>query len=219
MPEDRPNSSRDAASVIDAVRAVVRTKPAGRPNAAARSAGGSARRFVEDGGGGARGPCTAARNASSWSLSAAARSAASSASLRRRRFFSFFLRLRSRFRFLSFFFSFLRFRLRLRSSLLELELLLELDELDDDDAICAHRGVASRARGTAAHCGAPLAIAAHQCGALQLVCALLLLWQTSATPEALRKLIQLGSWISYSCTASTNAPGQAKPRPAANRGC
>ena len=219
MPEDRPNSSRDAASVIDAVRAVVLTKPAGRPNAAARSAGGSARRFVEDGGGGARGPCTAARNASSWSLSAAARSAASSASLRRRRFFSFFLRLRSRFRFLSFFFSFLRFRLRLRSSLLELELLLELDELDDDDAICAHRGVASRARGTAAHCGAPLAIAAHQCGALQLVCALLLLWQTSATPEALRKLIQLGSWISYSCTASTNAPGQAKPRPAANRGC
>ena len=131
MPDDRPNSSRDAASVIDAVRAVVLTKPAGRPNAAARSAGGSARRFVEDGGAGAvRGPCTAARNASSWPLSAAARSAASSASLRRRRFFSFFLRLRSRFRFLSFFFSFLRFRLRLRSSLLELlELELELELL------------------------------------------------------------------------------------------
>ena len=110
---------------------------------------------MEDGGAGAvRGPCTAARNASSWPESAAARSAASSASLRRRRFFSFFLRLRSRFRFLSFFFSFLRFRLRLRSSLLELELLLDDDELDDDDAICAHR-FASRARGTAAHCGAP----------------------------------------------------------------
>ena len=111
---------------------------------------------MEDGGGGARGPSTAARNASSWPLSAAARSASFSAATARRRFFSFFLRLRSRFRFLSFFFSFLRFRLRLRSSLLELlELLLELDdELDDDDAICAHR-FASRARGTAAHCGAP----------------------------------------------------------------
>ena len=147
MPEDRPNSSRDAASVIDAVRAVVLTKPAGNPKAAARSAGGSARRFVEDGGAGAvRGPWTAARNASSWPLSAAARSAASSASLRRRRFFSFFLRLRSRFRFLSFFFSFLRFRLRLRSSLLELLELLELDdELDDDDAICAHRSRSLRA--------------------------------------------------------------------------
>ena len=175
MPEDLPNNSRDAASVIDAVRAVVRTRPAGRPRAAARSAGGRFSKFVVGGGGGARGPCTAARNASSWSLSAAASSAASSASLRRRRFFSFFLRLRSRFRFLSFFFSFLRRRLRLRSSLLELELLLELDdELDDDDAICAHR-FASSARGTGAHCGAPLAIAAHQCGALQLVCTLLLL--------------------------------------------
>ena len=133
MPEDLPNNSRDAASVIDAVRAVVRTRPAGRPRAAARSAGGSARRLVEGGGGGARGPCTAARNASSWSVSAAARSAASSASLRRRRFFSFFLRLRSRsrsrFRF-AFFFSFLRRRLRLRSSLLELlELELELELL------------------------------------------------------------------------------------------
>ena len=40
------------------------TKPAGNPKAAARSAGGSARRFVEDGGAGAvRGPRTAARNA------------------------------------------------------------------------------------------------------------------------------------------------------------
>jgi hypothetical protein len=48
----------------------------------------------------------------------------------------------------------LRRRFRLRSSLLELELLLDDDELDDDDAICAHR-FASRARGTAAHCGAP----------------------------------------------------------------
>ena len=130
MPEDRPNSSRDAASVIDAVRAVVLTRPAGRPRAAARSAGGRFSKFVVGGGGGARGPCTAARNASSWSLSAAASSAASSASLRRRRFFSFFLRLRSRFRFLSFFFSFLRRRLRLRSSLLEvLELELELELL------------------------------------------------------------------------------------------
>ena len=130
MPEDLPNNSRDAASVIDAVRAVVRTRPAGRPRAAARSAGGRFSKFVVGGGGGARGPCTAARNASSWSLSAAASSAASSASLRRRRFFSFFLRLRSRFRFLSFFFSFLRFRLRLRSSLLELlELELELELL------------------------------------------------------------------------------------------
>ena len=126
MPEDLPNNSRDAASVIDAVRAVVRTRPAGRPRAAARSAGGRFSKFVVGGGGGARGPCTAARNASSWSLSAAASSAASSASLRRRRFFSFFLRLRSRFRFLSFFFSFLRRRLRLRSSLLEL-LELELE--------------------------------------------------------------------------------------------
>ena len=129
MPEDLPNNSRDAASVIDAVRAVVRTRPAGRPRAAARSAGGRFSKFVVGGGGGARGPCTAARNASSWSLSAAASSAASSASLRRRRFFSFFLRLRSRFRFLSFFFSFLRRRLRLRSSLLELELELELELL------------------------------------------------------------------------------------------
>ena len=163
MPEDRPNSSRDAASVIDAVRAVVLTRPAGRPRAAARSAGGSARRFVEDGGAGAvRGPCTAARNASSWPLSAAARSASFSAATARRRFFSFFRSFFRRFRFFSSlrsrlrFFSFLRFRLRLRSSLLELlELLLELDdELDDDDAICAHR-FASRARGTAAHCGAP----------------------------------------------------------------
>ena len=144
MPEDLPNSSREAWSVIDAVRAVVRTKPAGNPKAAARSAGGRFSKFVVGGGGGARGPCTAARNASSWSVSAAVRSAASSASLRRRRFFSFFLRLRSRFRFLSFFFSFLRRRLRLRSSLLELELLLELDdELDDDDAICAHRFASS----------------------------------------------------------------------------
>ena len=160
MPEDRPNSSRDAASVIDAVRAVVRTKPAGNPKAAARSAGGSARRFVEDGGGGARGPWTAARNASSWSESAAARSASFSAATARRRFFSFFRSFFRRFRFFSSlrsrfrFFSFLRFRLRLRSSLLELELLLDDDELDDDDAICAHR-FASRARGTAAHCGAP----------------------------------------------------------------
>ena len=122
---------------------------------------------MEDGGAGAvRGPCTAARNASSWSVSAAARSAASSASLRRRRFFSFFLRLRSRFRFLSFFFSFLRFRLRLRSSLLELELLLDDDELDDDDAICAHR-FASSARGTGAHSGAPLAIAALRCAPMR----------------------------------------------------
>ena len=184
MPEDRPNSSRDAASVIDAVRAVVLTKPAGKPNAAARSAGGSARRFVEDGGAGAvRGPCTAARNASSWSVSAAARSAASSASLRRRRFFSFFLRLRSRFRFLSFFFSFLRRRLRLRSSLLELlELDDELDELDDEDAIfCAPR-LASSAWALMCTAVQSLRCVAHQCGALQLVCALLLLWQTSATP-------------------------------------
>ena len=174
MPEDRPNSSRDAASVIDAVRAVVLTKPAGNPKAAARSAGGSARRFVEDGGAGAvRGPWTAARNASSWPLSAAARSASFSAATARRRFFSFFLRLRSRFRFLSFFFSFLRFRLRLRSSLL-LELLLELDdELDDDDAICAHR-FASRARGTAAHCGTPRC---DRCAPMRpaAACALLLL--------------------------------------------
>ena len=133
MPEDRPNSSRDAWSVIDAVRAVVLTKPAGNPKAAARSAGGSARRFVEDGGGGARGPCTAARNASSWSVSAAARSASFSAATARRRFFSFFRSFFRRFRFFSSlrsrlrFFSFLRFRLRLRSSLLEvLELELEL---------------------------------------------------------------------------------------------
>ena len=136
MPEDRPNSSRDAASVIDAVRAVVLTKPAGNPKAAARSAGGSARRFVEDGGGGARGPCTAARNASSWPLSAAARSASFSAATARRRFFSFFRSFFRRFRFFSSlrsrlrFFSFLRFRLRLRSSLLEvLELELELELL------------------------------------------------------------------------------------------
>ena len=160
MPEDLPNNSRDAASVIDAVRAVVLTRPAGKPNAAARSAGGSARRFVEDGGGGARGPCTAARNASSWPLSAAARSASFSAATARRRFFSFFRSFFRRFRFFSSlrsrfrFFSFLRFRLRLRSSLLELELLLDDDELDDDDAICAHR-FASSARGTAAHCGTP----------------------------------------------------------------
>ena len=162
MPEDRPNSSRDAASVIDAVRAVVLTRPAGRPRAAARSAGGRFSKFVVGGGGGARGPCTAARNASSWPLSAAARSASFSAATARRRFFSFFRSFFRRFRFFSSlrsrlrFFSFLRFRLRLRSSLLELlELLLELDdELDDDDAICAHR-FASRARGTAAHCGAP----------------------------------------------------------------
>ena len=172
MPEDLPNNSRDAASVIDAVRAVVRTRPAGRPRAAARSAGGRFSKFVVGGGGGARGPCTAARNASSWSLSAAASSAASSASLRRRRFFSFFLRLRSRFRFLSFFFSFLRRRLRLRSSLLELlELLLELDdeldEEDEEDAIYAHHGNASSARDTAAHSGAPLAIAALRCAPMR----------------------------------------------------
>ena len=136
MPEDRPNSSRDAASVIDAVRAVVLTRPAGKPNAAARSAGGSARRLVEDGGGGARGPCTAARNASSWSLSAAARSASFSAATARRRFFSFFRSFFRRFRFFSSlrsrlrFFSFFRRRLRLRSSLLELlELELELELL------------------------------------------------------------------------------------------
>ena len=137
MPDDRPNSSRDAASVIDAVRAVVLTKPAGRPNAAARSAGGSARRFVEDGGAAAvRGPCTAARNASSWSVSAAARSASFSAATARRRFFSFFRSFFRRFRFFSSlrsrfrFFSFLRRRLRLRSSLLELlELELELELL------------------------------------------------------------------------------------------
>ena len=137
MPEDLPNSSREAWSVIDAVRAVVRTKPAGRPRAAARSAGGSARRFVEDGGAGAvRGPCTAARNASSWSVSAAARSASFSAATARRRFFSFFRSFFRRFRFFSSlrsrfrFFSFLRRRLRLRSSLLELlELELELELL------------------------------------------------------------------------------------------
>ena len=137
MPEDLPNNSRDAASVIDAVRAVVRTSPAGRPRAAARSAGGSARRFVEDGGAGAvRGPCTAARNASSWSVSAAASSASFSAATARRRFFSFFRSFFRRFRFFSSlrsrlrFFSFLRFRLRLRSSLLELlELELELELL------------------------------------------------------------------------------------------
>ena len=90
MPEDLPNNSRDAASVIDAVRAVVRTRPAGRPRAAARSAGGRFSKFVVGGGGGARGPCTAARNASSWSLSAAASSASFSAATARRRFFSFF---------------------------------------------------------------------------------------------------------------------------------
>ena len=180
MPEDRPNSSRDAASVIDAVRAIVLTKPAGNPKAAARSAGGSARRFVEDGGAGAvRGPWTAARNASSWPLSAAARSASFSAATARRRFFSFFRSFFRRFRFFSSlrsrfrFFSFLRFRLRLRSSLL-LELLLELDdELDDDDAICAHR-FASRARGTAAHCGTPRC---DRCAPMRpaAACALLLL--------------------------------------------
>ena len=195
MPEDLPNNSRDAASVIDAVRAVVRTSPAGRPRAAARSAGGRFSKFVVGGGGGARGPCTAARNASSWSLSAAASSAASSASLRRRRFFSFFLRLRSRsrsrFRF-AFFFSFLRRRLRLRSSLLEL---LELDdefddELDDEDAIYAHRGVASRARGTAAHCGAPLAIAALRCAPMPRL-----------LHAALRGIDAVACWITnnYSC--------------------
>ena len=136
MPEDLPNSSREVWSVIDAVRAVVRTRPAGRPRAAARSAGGSARRLVEGGGGGARGPCTAARNASSWSVSAAARSASFSAATARRRFFSFFRSFFRRFRFFSSlrsrfrFFSFLRRRLRLRSSLLELlELELELELL------------------------------------------------------------------------------------------
>ena len=177
---------------------------------------------MEDGGGGARGPCTAARNASSWSLSAAARSASFSAATARRRFFSFFRSFFRRFRFFSSlrsrfrFFSFLRRRLRLRSSLLELlELDDELDELDDEDAIfCAPR-LASSAWALMCTAVQSLRCVAHQCGALQLVCALLLLWQTSATPEALRKLIQLGSWISYSCTASTNAPGQAKPRPAA----
>ena len=168
MPEDLPNSSREAWSVIDAVRAVVRTKPAGNPKAAARSAGGRFSKFVVGGGGGARGPCTAARNASSWSVSAAARSAASSASLRRRRFFSFFLRLRSRFRFLSFFFSFLRRRLRLRSSLLELELLLDDG---DDDAIYAHRFASSAwalPRTTVTHRSRSLRCVAHQCGALRL---------------------------------------------------
>ena len=149
MPEDRPNSSRDAASVIDAVRAVVLTRPAGNPNAAARSAGGSARRFVEDGGGGARGPCTAARNASSWPLSAAASSASLSAATARRRFFSFFRSFFRRFRFFSSlrsrlrFFSFFRRRLRLRSSLLELlELELELELLLLlEDAICGAKPV------------------------------------------------------------------------------
>ena len=164
MPEDLPNNSRDAASVIDAVRAVVRTRPAGRPRAAARSAGGRFSKFVVGGGGGARGPCTAARNASSWSLSAAASSAASSASLRRRRFFSFFLRLRSRFRFLSFFFSFLRFRLRLRSSLLELlELELELELLLLlEDAIRGAKPVTAAATTSAPGCSACSA-AAHSC--------------------------------------------------------
>ena len=140
MPEDLPNSSREAWSVIDAVRAVVRTKPAGNPKAAARSAGGRFSKFVVGGGGGARGPCTAARNASSWSVSAAARSASFSAATARRRFFSFFRSFFRRFRFFSSlrsrfrFFSFLRRPLRLGSSLLLLELLLELDdELDEED--------------------------------------------------------------------------------------
>ena len=220
MPEDRPNSSRDAASVIDAVRAVVLTKPAGRPNAAARSAGGSARRFVEDGGGGARGPWTAARNASSWSESAAARSASFSAATARRRFFAFFRSCFRRFRFFSSlrsrfrFFSFLRFRLRLRSSLLLLELLLELDdeldEEDEEDAIYAHHGNASSARDTAAHSGAPLAIAALRCAPMRRA-AIVHCCCLAATPAALRKLIEVASWISYSCTASMNAPGMPRP--------
>ena len=163
MPDDLPNSSRDAASVIDAVRAVVLTKPAGNPKAAARSAGGSARRFVEDGGAGAvRGPCTAARNASSWPLSAAARSASFSAATARRRFFSFFRSFFRRFRFFSSlrsrlrFFSFLRFRLRLRSSLLELlELELELELLLLlEDAIRTAKPVTAAATTSAPGCSA-----------------------------------------------------------------
>ena len=165
MPEDRPNSSRDAASVIDAVRAVVLTRPAGNPKAAARSAGGSARRFVEDGGAGAvRGPCTAARNASSWSVSAAASSASFSAATARRRFFSFFRSFFRRFRFFSSlrsrfrFFSFLRFRLRLRSSLLEvleLELELELELLLLlEDAIRTAKPVTAAATTSAPGCSA-----------------------------------------------------------------
>ena len=171
MPEDLPNNSRDAASVIDAVRAVVLTRPAGKPNAAARSAGGSARRFVEDGGAGAvRGPCTAARNASSWSLSAAARSASFSAATARRRFFSFFRSFFRRFRFFSSlrsrlrFFSFFRRRLRLRSSLLELlELELELELLLLlEDAIRTAKPVTAAATTSAPGCSACSA-AAHSC--------------------------------------------------------
>ena len=171
MPEDLPNNSRDAASVIDAVRAVVRTRPAGRPRAAARSAGGSARRFVEDGGAGAvRGPCTAARNASSWSVSAAARSASFSAATARRRFFSFFRSFFRRFRFFSSlrsrfrFFSFLRRRLRLRSSLLELlelELELELLLLLEDAIRGANRSPLQRT--TSAPGSSACSAAVHSC--------------------------------------------------------
>ncbi len=226
MPEDLPNNSRDAASVIDAVRAVVRTKPAGRPRAAARSAGCRGRKFVVGGGGGARGPWTAARNASSWSLSAAASSASFSAATARRRFFSFFRSFFRRFRFFSSlrsrlrFFSFLRFRLRLRSSLLELlelelELLLELD--DDDAIIYARRDLASSARGTAAH------TVAHRSRSLRTNAARYSLcphrYSCCDRPlrrEALRKLIEVASWISYSCTASMNAPDK-PPRGNATR--
>ena len=170
MPEDLPNNSRDAASVIDAVRAVVRTRPAGRPRAAARSAGGSARRLVEGGGGGARGPCTAARNASSWSVSAAASSASFSAATARRRFFSFFRSFFRRFRFFSSlrsrfrFFSFLRRRLRLRSSLLELlelELELELLLLLEDAIRGANRSPLQRT--TSAPGSSACSAAVHSC--------------------------------------------------------
>ena len=170
MPEDLPNSSREAWSVIDAVRAVVRTKPAGNPKAAARSAGGRFSKFVVGGGGGARGPCTAARNASSWSVSAAARSASFSAATARRRFFSFFRSFFRRFRFFSSlrsrfrFFSFLRRRLRLRSSLLELlelELELELLLLLEDAIRGANRSPLQRT--TSAPGSSACSAAVHSC--------------------------------------------------------
>ena len=75
-----------------------------------------------------------------------------------------------------------------------LELLLELDdELDDDDAICAHRSRSLRTNAAryslCAHCSC--------CG------------RPLRRQEALRQLIQMASWINYSRIACSTR--QAKP--------
>ena len=99
MPEDLPNSSREVWSVIDAVRAVVRTRPAGSPGPRRvprrqrEEIRGRRWRWLHGGPAPPRGTPRAGR------CPRPPRSASFSAATARRRFFSFFRSFFRRFRF------------------------------------------------------------------------------------------------------------------------